>query len=349
MNSLNSHGVFIVKFFIRVPLKVTLFGEHAVVHGKPAIASTLPIHVSIEAMDIDGDRLIITFNNVLLPIESLALDRKNTKIIEVKTNEETIKKFINYITTALDICEDEVRPGKRKGFLIDLKSPVPTGVGLGTSAAVSVGTIMLCLASYLSTTDVEKNLVAKLSWATEQRVQGAASPMDTYTITFGGIRYIDPSTPKAEFIESPIKMNFIIGYTQKRFTTGMLVRVVKERLRKLQSMTHIIDAIGGVVEEAKNYILRGDVESVGMLMNINHGLLDALGVVTQEHHVIVNMLREAGALGAKTSGAGGGGAFIALARDEKHAEILKSVVKTLGATVVATSLGFSGVEILEKQ
>ncbi|MEM0029246.1 MAG: mevalonate kinase, partial [Ignisphaera sp.] len=337
-----------LKMLIKVPLKATLFGEHAVVYGKPAIAFTLPLHILVEAMDVHEQKIVVEFNNVLLPIRKIEFNREDNLFSKTEVDNDVAKRFVSYIATAIGLCEDEVKPGRRRGFIMYLKSPVPTGVGLGTSAAVSVATTTLCLSTYLSTTEIEKSLIAKLSWRTEQIVQGVASPMDTYTITFGGIRYIDPATPKAEPLPTPTKMNLIVGYTPKKSTTAVLVSNVKKLLKSSISASKIVDAIGSIVEEARSSILQGDAERIGILMNLNHGLLDSLGVVSLEHHTIVNTLRGAGALGAKTSGAGGGGAFIALARDEEHANILKRVAEALGATIVATGIESTGVEVVEK-
>jgi hydroxymethylglutaryl-CoA reductase len=56
----------------------------------------------------------------------------------------------------------------------------------------------------------------------------------------------------------------------------------------------------------------GRLAEVGELMNINQGYLSALGVSTPELERLCTIARDEGALGAKLTGAGGGGAVIAL-------------------------------------
>ncbi|MCC6045347.1 MAG: mevalonate kinase [Ignisphaera sp.] len=334
-------------YLIKVPLKVTLFGEYAVVFGKPAIASTLPTHIIMKINKYkDKDLIHVNLSSISIPLLSVSIDKESLKPARVLVSEPEVERLLQYIVKAIHLCENELKPGTLLGFDIEIQSPVPPGVGLGTSAAVSVGSVAACLATYIGDKYVDKNLIAKIAWKTEQIVQGAASPMDTYTITFGGLRYIEPSIPKAEPLSVPQKLPLLIGYTLKRFTTAELIGYVKKKLSMLPTVVNkVIDAIGTIVEKARQSILSGDIQSLGMLMNINHGLLDSLGVVSSDHHIIVNALRSIGALGAKTSGAGGGGAFIALAKDEAELSVLSKVLEALGARIVAFELGSSGIEV----
>jgi mevalonate kinase len=53
-------------------------------------------------------------------------------------------------------------------------------------------------------------------------------------------------------------------------------------------------------------------------MDVAHGLLCGLRVSTPEIEILVHGARAAGAIGAKLTGAGGGGAVIALAPGHEH-------------------------------
>jgi mevalonate kinase len=82
-------------------------------------------------------------------------------------------------------------------------------------------------------------------------------------------------------------------------------------------MDPVIDAIGNITNEAKSLLnlkklSNEKMEALGELMNINHGLLDAIGVNTLELSNMVYLARKAGAIGSKITGAGGGGSIIAL-------------------------------------
>ncbi|MCS7111159.1 MAG: mevalonate kinase [Ignisphaera sp.] len=325
---------------IRIPAKVTLFGEHAVVYNKPAIASTIPVFIDITGRKLDDRRLLINLDGASVQIKGILFDRISGGHT-VLPDDNYLSRFTSYIVTGLDICEDELKIN-RSGYEVSIGSSLPIGAGLGTSAAISVGTMAMCLAlsTHYSTDDSHvKKMVALLAWKTEQRVQGMASPMDTFTITYGGIRYIKPWIPDTEILNSTNKFNIIVGYTPKRYTTAELVKKVKNLRTKEESvMNMLLDVVEKIVGEARDAVVHGDAEKLGILMNINHGVLESMGVVSLEHSYIVKILLAAGALGAKTSGAGGGGAFIALARNREHAIVLKNIVEAFGGKVVALEL-----------
>ena len=332
---------------VRVPVKATLFGEHAVVYQKPAIAATLPLHIRVEVKPLDRKVIVIESRGINVPLRKAVYDRAS-EVVNGEVDSDIVKKVISYVIKAIEVCE-ESSEAKFKGYSVAIESSLPVGVGLGTSAAISVGTVTACLvlngAVSVLSNDVRR-LIAYLAWQTEKRVQGAASPMDTHTVTFGGLLYIKPWIPSVEPIEPKCKFPLIVGYTHKAYTTAELVSHVKDLYTKHSRVVELImDLIAVVVEEARKCIEQCRLDELGELMNINHGLLSALGVVSPQTDTIVHALRRAGALGAKMSGAGGGGAFLALAKTEKDAEMLSSVAKSLGATVVAQSIHMGGVDI----
>ncbi|MEM3979680.1 MAG: mevalonate kinase, partial [Ignisphaera sp.] len=256
-----------------------------------------------------------------------------------------------YILTALNICEEKLNIMKRNhGYSIIIDSPLPIGVGLGTSAAISVGMITLCtlLNNYMKDIDDYRHEIAKMAWNVEKIVQGSASPMDTFTIALGGLRYIEPTGPTAYLINIDYKLPILIGYTDKKGTTSELIQRVRTLKTKSERIFNdLLSIIREIVEEARNALINQDLEKLGMLMNINHGILKALNVVNLEHDIIVHTLKNAGALGAKTSGAGNGGAFIALAQSEKHLERLTAIAEALGAKIVSKSIHYEGVMVID--
>lgn len=91
-----------------------------------------------------------------------------------------------------------------------------------------------------------------------------------------------------------------------------MVSLVKKKLEKYPNIVgNIIDTIGNVTKTAYELIKEGKFEKIGELMNINHGLLDSIGVSSSELSQMVYSARNAGALGSKITGAGGSGSIIA--------------------------------------
>jgi mevalonate kinase len=71
------------------------------------------------------------------------------------------------------------------------------------------------------------------------------------------------------------------------------------------------------------------------MMNINHALLYGIGVSDESLEWLANAARKAGALGAKLTGAGGGGCMIALAREEKLEQVSEAIQRSGGRPFVA--------------
>ena len=146
----------------------------------------------------------------------------------------------------------------------------------------------------------------------ELGVQGVASPLDTLVSTYGGLVYLSRKK-KVERFKVNFNVPFVVGYTTKHGNTGKMVKDVRHlRDRNPKVINPVITSMGNLTNYAKQAILKRDFDKIGELMNINHGFLDVLGVNTLELSRMVYNAREAGAIGSKTTGAGGGGSIIAL-------------------------------------
>ena len=107
----------------------------------------------------------------------------------------------------------------------------------------------------------------------------------------------------------------LVAQVEAGADTGRMVASVAA-LREAHPVARALCAdIGVLVAEAETALTAGDQAAVGRLMNLNHGLLSALGVSTARLDAAVHAARAAGALGAKLTGAGGGGCMVALVTD----------------------------------
>jgi len=261
------------------PGKVILFGEHAVVYGEPAIAGAIERRVYVQAK------------------------LRNDKEIKIFSSEDITDEF-RYVKKAAEIAFDYL--GKNSGLELKINSEVPIASGLGSSASVSVATILAI--SRLLEYELSKKEIATLGHRTESELQGAASITDTATATHGGVLFIQPKTEKFEVIDAALPL--IVGYTGDARSTGELVMRVRERREKYPEIIDpIIKDIGAITRDARKKLENS--EDIGELMNINHGLLEALGVSTEKLSRLVHAARSAGAKGAKITGAGGGGCMLA--------------------------------------
>lgn len=323
---------------VSVPGKVTLFGEHAVVYGKPALVSAISkrIYVTMEKREDLSIRLV----SPDLKLQGFSLTFKGgSSDFTLEAEHKKILEPLLYIMKAIEIASQHI--GKKTGTNIIIRSEMPIGAGLGTSAAISVGTIA-AYASILGE-EIERHEIAKMGHATEVAVQGIASPMDTAITTFGGTLYIKPGgeRPILEPLKIPCEMPSVLGYVEREETTSQILKRVKAVRESNPNVVDLImEVIGLIAEEAKTALIRGDLKSLGALMNMNHGLLDSLGVSNKRLNEMVYASRSAGALGSKVTGAGGGGCILALC-PERVREVSLSI-KLVGGTPFEVSLSSPG-------
>jgi len=294
------------------PGKIYLFGEHAVVYGKRAIASAINLRTTVTVAESDQT--------------TIASSLGTTGIDYI------VHPYISRCIESLSV----------PAVSIKIDSEIPVGSGLGSSAAAVIAT--LGALNHEFELGMDKTALASAGHAIEREVQGAASPTDTFVSTMGGTVVITPgaSQPVSAKLRL-IDCNIVIGDTQEFSSTKELVgnvRILHERYPAV--MNPIFDTIDSLAEIGVPSIEKGDYRSVGELMNIDHGLLDAIGVGSAKLSRLVYAARGAGAYGAKITGAGGGGCIVALA-DEAAAAAVASAIEDAGGRATITEASEAGV------
>ena len=283
------------------PAKAILFGEHSVVYGEPAIAAAVNKRVYVNIRKSYTGETIFRAPDLGFEAELLT-EHKKYILLKGKPG------IIRYILEALYRAHDHTP------IEITMYSNVPIGSGLGSSAAVTVATLA-ALYRYHNVYYDKKSL-AHDAHMIEKAVQGVASPLDTYVSTYGGIIFFRRAN-KVEHFNINLNAPFVVGYTTKHGNTGKMVKEVRNlKVRNPKLINNVISSMGYLTNQAKNAIYKRDFNKLGELMNINHGYLDVLGVNTLELSRMVYNARDAGAIGAKTTGSGGGGSIIALCPDK---------------------------------
>lgn len=286
------------------PGKVILFGEHAVVYGEPSLVAALDRRTYVDVETRRDDKINI----------SSVLGSNTTSGSELSWD---LEDEFRYVKKAVALVFD--RLNSSTGLDITIKSEVPPASGLGSSAAVSVATIMAV--SDILGLKIDMKEIADMGHKVELEVQGTASPTDTSISTFGGVLIVKPLEKKVEQIEAELPL--VIGYTGVERSTKVLVDKVRRLRDEYPNLVNpIIRDIGRLTREAKDLLETGG--DVGELMNVNHGLLEALGVSTEQLSKAVYAARKAGASGAKLTGAGGGGCMIALT-PQNHSDVMKAI------------------------
>jgi hydroxymethylglutaryl-CoA reductase len=298
--------------------KVILLGEHAVVHGRHAIACPVPLTIRAQVEDGGhGVQLIIPRWGVEY---QLAKPREQRRSFEL----------------AAGAILDQLGLGNRT-LRIEVFPDVPRGVGLGGSAALAVAIVRaLDLHFRLGLSDAEVNELAYLS---EQNAHGSPSGIDNTLATYGRpLVYRRGTPPLVEPLNLPRPLPVVVGVTgSEGLTARTVANVAEARNRNPRLYEKIFDDIDALVLQAVAAIQDQRLDVLGDLMNVNQGLLNALQVSTPDLERLVDAAREAGALGAKLTGGGGGGAMIALC-DGDTAPVQQALDR-IGARTFAFQLG----------
>ena len=298
------------------PGKIILFGEHAVVYGKPAIA--IPVSgMRASAWSEPGEGKL-TIN---------ALDLNQKIDLENKTSQ-----FSVLAQTLLSKTKQS-----EPNLTINLTSKLPQGSGMGSSAATSTA-VCKALSNYLGV-DLEKNQISELVFDAEKIVHGTPSGIDNTVVAYESPVYFVKGQEPVTF-DSGRTFYLVIGDTGIESSTKETVGNVRDLLDKDPNlMNGYFDEIENVTKGGKKAIEDGDKEAVGELMNKNHELLNKIGVGHRELEKLVDVSLDAGALGAKLTGGGGGGNMIALADSAKEQKEICEKITEAGYRAYQTTFG----------
>jgi len=314
-----------LKVTASAPAKLILCGEHAAVFFQPAIVMAIDkqAYVTVEPR---GDQAIF-INSQDLSVAGLY--EKNS--FKPKIGGVAARAKLEPIRVAAEKTIKVAR--KRIGVNILIDSKIPVAAGLGSSAAVAVATI--AATGRLLNLQLSKERICSLAYEAEKIVHYHPSGIDNYISTYGGINVFRRGkgfTP----LKARKAIPLVIGNTRIPRSTGKLVGHVHGLKRHYPNVVNpAIRAIGQLSLIAAKTIEDGDLEELGELMDINHGLLAAMGLSNEELDRLIYAARRAGALGAKLTGAGGGGCMIALTMPNKLGAVAGAIRKAGGVSIIA--------------
>jgi len=293
-----------MKVISSAPAKVILFGEHAVVYGKPAIAMAIDLRMEVAVRP--------------------AVNEKTTV-----DNRPLTKQHHAYIKYAMD--------NYHKGPPLEFttRSKIPSASGLGSSAALTIATLGAIKGLEGPQPKVEE--VAMMGHDTEYGVQGAASPTDTTTSAYGGGILVSnkpgdgllwhAQKGQREWylhrLDIPEDLTLVVGYSGASSKTSEQIKKVRHCVERSKFGRELMDEIGGLVDEARRALAKKDLVGLGALMNRNHSLLTMAGASSDALQALIDATA-AYCFGAKLTGAGGGGSVIALTdQPEKVASLFE--------------------------
>lgn len=302
------------------PGKIILFGEHAVVYGQPAIAAPVTQAQAVceieTAPHLDG-----------LTIAAPDIGRRYR--LEEAPPDDPLAVAVRRTLAELNIASPP-------DLLLTVRSTIPVACGLGSGAAVSTA-VILALGRYCGR-ELPPQTVSDWVFEVEKIHHGTPSGIDNTVIAFTQPIFFRKGQA-IERLNVHTPLTFIIADTGVKSATYKVVGDLRAR-RQAEPARYDPDfeAIGGIARQARQAIETGDIAGVADCMRKNQRLLRKIGVSSMELDRLVTAGEQAGALGAKLSGAGWGGNMIALATPETAQPVAEALLNAGAARTIITQV-----------
>ncbi len=287
--------------------KIILLGEHAVVYGRHAIAAPVPMaaRATIHPSSSGEVEFIVPRWGV-----EYTLNRDPAK-------RRSFERPMGAMLERFGLLDQAIR--------IEVFPSVPRAMGLGGSAAVAVA-IVRALDTHFQL-HLDNEAVNNFAFEFEKIAHNQPSGIDNTVATYGKLMLYTPGDDgaKIEALKPACPIPLVIGISGvESLTAGMVAQVRRGWENNTELYNRVFDEIDHLTLSARTTIESGDLPTLGNLMNFCQGQLNALQTSSWELEEMLQIARRNGALGAKLTGAGGGGSIIALCPDDRA-----SVIHTL--------------------
>lgn len=279
--------------------KIILLGEHAVVYGYPALAAALDRGVEVAPVPTPAGGP--------LRLDIPAWDLAVTAAREPEHHR---------VGRALAAIADALGVGFPAVSLVG-DAQIPPGAGLGSSAALGVAVARALLAH--AGRKADGKAVAAAASESEAILHGRPSGVDVALALAGGIGVFRRSAGLRPIATAPLRV--LVGPSGEPRTTSSMVERVAQVTGMAASDARLAE-LGHLTDLGTTALLAGELAKVGGAMDRAHAVLAELGVSTPRLDALCEAARAAGAHGAKLTGAGGGGAVIALAPRDREQAVL---------------------------
>lgn len=305
--------------------KVILLGEHAVVHGVPAIAVGIDRGAKAGcAPSTDGTtRLRIQPWGLTVTVEGQSPENAN----------DVARAFRALIQATAERAAPALR---NVAVTVEAEAELPPGGGLGCSAALGVAVARALDPAVNASTAAER----AMAW--ERIFHGNPSGIDAAVAAHGGcVAFSRAEGPRPLLVGTELLL--CIGHSGAASSTKSMVEAVA-RLRERQpdTVTRAFAKVGDLVALARRALEDGDLHALGRLLDENQAVLEGLHVSSPDLERLCELARSAGALGAKLTGAGGGGCAVALVADESARDRVLAAWRARGYDAFGTRVRDGG-------
>ena len=306
----------------RAPGKVILFGEHAVVYGRPAIAVPVTqVWAEVMVEEVKGSP------GVTLHARDIG---QTIDVLDAQPDEplsQTVRDTLAYLGVELGDVQ----------LSLTIHSSIPIAGGMGSGTAVATA-IVRALGAALDH-PLDASTISSIVYETEKIHHGTPSGLDNTVVASERPVYFR----KGHTIETfRVRQPFYLAIADTGIPSPTKVTVADVRAAWQHDTVRyegLFDQIGTLVDAARRAIEEKDIEALGSLMDENQRLLRQLDLSSPELERLIDAARQAGARGAKLCGGGRGGNMIALS-DPQDTDRIKCALEEAGAKrVIVTKVG----------
>ena len=302
------------------PGKIILFGEHAVVYNRPALA--VPVtqaHADVVVTSLPSQV------GIWIDAPDISMHAELTTL----TSDHPLRQAVESVLQALNIPTSPP-------LNIRITSTIPVASGLGSGAAVSVA-LMRALSTHLGTA-LSDEQVNQLCYDVEKIHHGTPSGIDNTVITYARPVFFIKGQP-IETLRVGSPFSLVIADTGISAPTRESVGAVR-KLWECDPVKwdQIFNQVENIARQARKAIERGSWQELGSLMDANHALLQEMTVSSAELDCLVLAAKAAGAEGAKLSGGGRGGNMIALVQPETAEKVISALRATGAKNTILTTV-----------
>lgn len=307
------------------PGKIILFGEHAVVYRRPALA--VPVH-SVQARAHVLAMPLAAQGSVQIEAPDIALSAQLSELSED-----------NPLAAVIHGVQDILGVRRIPACKVMITSTIPVAAGLGSGAAVSIA-LTRAMANFLGH-PLGDDQVCALAFEVEKLYHGTPSGIDNTVITYDlPVFFVTGSPNLVQPFHVARPFTLLIGDTGIASPTSAAVSDVRKGWEAdPERYESYFDQVGEITRRARVKIETGQPEGLGSLMDENQKLLVEMEVSSPALDHMVKAAKAAGALGAKLSGGGRGGNMIALAGPEDGERIRQALEKAGAKRVLLTEVG----------
>jgi len=315
----------------RAPGKIILAGEHFVVLGAPAVAMAINLYSKVQVTSKNSSRVDV---NADIPLRFLTGKNRNSGVPDPR-------QLLRPLQLAAEATLRHVG-AKDRGLRVNVECEIPVAAGLGSSASTTVAIISAVARS--RGIELSRKKIFNLAFVPENFLHGKPSGVDQAACIYGGMIWFNrPSIVKIVRLEK--EPPIVVCDTGIHHATGRLVEgVVRKSHREKKDFRDYIAKVRDISKGVVKALREGDDEDLGVLMYQNHDLLRKIGVSHPKLDHLVVVARRSGALGAKLTGAGGGGCMIVLCRSIRDRDRMSRILRREGGTPYKVSMDVTGVE-----